>query len=137
AQQRVGVPDLVPLDQGGVVEGVAGVHPHAGGQRPAQRDLALLVEQGDLDAVDPVGVLADQGEHGAGGAVEVGGAPVTGQCGVEHVPEPVQDNLSGRLTNESTVDGQVVVGVLRGGGELAAAHEHGYRARLPDVRALL
>ena len=58
AEQRIALAvrrlaaDAVAGDQLGVVEVVAGVHAHAGGQAPAHRDLLVLVEQRDLDAVD-------------------------------------------------------------------------------------
>ena len=56
AEQRVAVAVLVAADQLRVVEVVAGVEAHAVGERAAERDLALVVEQRDLDAVDLVRV---------------------------------------------------------------------------------
>jgi hypothetical protein len=50
--------DAVAGDQLGVVEVVAGVHANAGGQAPPHRDLLVLVEQRDLDAVDLAGLAA-------------------------------------------------------------------------------
>ena len=69
AEQRVAVPvvlraaDAVAGDQLGVVEVVAGVHAHAFGQAPAHRDLLVLVEQRDLDAVDLARVGGDDAER--------------------------------------------------------------------------
>ena len=91
AEQGVAVAVLVAGDQLGVVEVVARVELHAVGQPPAQRDLALVVEQGDLHAVDLRGVVGDHREHRLARRVEVGVAPVSGERGVEHRPEPVQD----------------------------------------------
>ena len=78
AEQRVAVAVLVAGDQRRVVEVVAGVEPHALRQPPPQRDLAVRVEQRDLDAVDAVGVRGDDVEQHVGRLVEVGRAPVTG-----------------------------------------------------------
>src|SRR5438105_1946405 len=56
-EQRVTEPAFVTADQRRIVEVVACVHAHTGGQAAAQGHLMLLVEQRDLDTVHLVGVL--------------------------------------------------------------------------------
>ena len=64
AEQRVAVALLVAGDQLGVVEVVARIHAHALRQPAAHDDLFVLVEQGDLDAVDLGGVRIDDADGG-------------------------------------------------------------------------
>ena len=94
AEQRVARAALVTEDQAGVVEVVAGVEPHALGQ-PPQRDLARVVEQRDLDAIDPRGVVADEGDAKVHRRTRVGASPVSGELRIEHVTEPVEDEPAG------------------------------------------
>jgi hypothetical protein len=114
----------VAQDQLVVVEVVAGVHADARGQPPPQVELALAVEQRELDAVDLGGVVVDQLEAGVHRAVEVARAPVAGERGVEHVAEPVQDHRAVELGQDPVVDGAVVGRAGRGRGQVAARHQH-------------
>ncbi len=68
-----------------VVEVVSRVHADSPRQPATQVELALLLEKGDLDAVDLGGVLCDDRDEGVRRDVEVAGAPVAGQGRVEHV----------------------------------------------------
>ena len=100
--------DAVAGDQLGVVEVVAGVHANAFGQAPPHRDLLVLVEQRDLDAVDLARIGGDDAERGRHRRVDVAAAPVAGQRRIEHVAEPVQDHRLLRLRQDPVVDALVV-----------------------------
>ena len=92
AEQRVGKALVVAGDQFGVVEIVAGIHLHVLVEPAAHVDLALLVEQRDLDAVDLGGVGVDDADRDIHRRVEVWRAPVIRQRRIEHVAEPVDDH---------------------------------------------
>ncbi len=124
AEQSVRIALVVAGDQFGVVEIVAGIHEHAGFQPAAHGDLAVLVEQRDLDAVDLGGVVVDDGDRGVGRAVEVGRAPIAGERRVEHVAEPVDDDGLARARKDAAVDLGVVVGGAGDAGERARSHQH-------------
>ena len=133
AEQRVAARG----DQLRVVEVVARVEADALRQAPADLDLARGVEQRDLDAVDLVGVVADDAEHDLGGPVEVRRAPVAGERRVEHVAEPVQDRRALELAQHGAVDLAVVVGRRGDRGQCAAGHDDDLRARALDELALV
>src|SRR5258708_29912479 len=90
-------------DELGVVEIVARVHAHALRQPPAQRDLARLVEQRDLDAVDLGGVGGDDVEPDRAGAAEVAVAPIAYQRGIDHDAEPVADDTVFDLAQRAAI----------------------------------
>ena len=115
--------DAVAGDQLRVVEVVAGVHAHAFGQAAAHRDLLVLVEQRDLDAVDLARIRGDDAERRFHRAVEIVAAPVAGQRRIEHVAEPVQDHRLLRLGEDAVVDA-LVVGRAGGDARERAARHH-------------
>ena len=128
---------VVAKDELGIVEVVAGVHAHRGRQLAAQPHLALRVEQGHLDAVDPAGMLPDERQYGFRGIVQIGRSPVPGQPRVERLAQPVQHHRHRRLRDQLVVDAQVVVVPASGPGQLPAAHEHRHRAGVEHVGQLL
>ena len=75
AEQRVRIALVVAGDQLGVIEIVAGIHLDAVGQPAAHVDLALLVEQRDLDAIDLRRVGVDDGDRGIHRLAEIGRCP--------------------------------------------------------------
>ncbi|MPM86881.1 hypothetical protein SDC9_133974 [bioreactor metagenome] len=85
AQKRVAMTALVAGDELGIVEIIAGEHPHALGEPTAQVALASCVEKGDLDTEDGVGMGMGEGHNGVDSGVEVVTAPVAGQLRVEHL----------------------------------------------------
>ncbi|CAG9205117.1 hypothetical protein BCAR13_1560013 [Paraburkholderia caribensis] len=129
AEQRVALPmvfqcaDTVPRDQLGIVEIVAGVHPHALGQPTTHRDFLILVEQRDLDPVDLAGVRRDDAERSIHCVVEICGAPIACQCRVEHIAQPVQHNRLPRLAQDAVVHAFVVGWRFRHAGKRAARHD--------------
>ena len=136
-EQGVAVAVRVPADQPGVVEVVPGVEPDPGRQPAPQRHLLARVEHRQLDAVHlPAGPL-DQLEHGPGGRVEVGAAPVAAQRGVERLAQPVQDHRLVGLLQQLAVHLQVVPGAAGAGGQRAAGHQDHLRPRRLDERGLL
>ena len=136
-EQRVAVAAHVAADQRRVVEVVARVHADALRQPPAQRDLAVGVEQRDLHAVDLRDVLVDDREQRVAGGVEVVVAPVAGERRVEGGAEPVQDRRPLERAEHVAVGLGVVLRVQRGGGERAAGHQDHLGAGALDERALL
>ncbi len=98
----------VAVDQFRVVEVVAGVEADAFGQGRTQGHLVAGVQQGNLDAVHLVRVVADQGQERLRGRGDVVGAPVAGQGGIEHGAEPVQDDGLVHFLQQRGVHVQVV-----------------------------
>ncbi len=96
AEQRVAVllvgraAGAVAGDQLGVVEVVAGVHANAFGKAAPHRDLLVLVEQRDLDAVDLARIGGDDAERDVHrpvdgvAVVRLAAEPVAGELRVEH-----------------------------------------------------
>ena len=101
---------LVAGDQFGIIEIVAGIHLHALVEPAAHVDLALLVEQRDLDAVDLGGVGVDDADRDIHRLVEIGRAPVIRQRRIEHVAEPVDDHRLAHLRQHAVVDLGIIVG---------------------------
>ena len=88
---------LVAADQCSEVEVVARVHPNTRRKPAAERNLLLVVEQRDLDAVDFRSLRAN--DVGANvhrervvRIVALGAQPVTGERGIEHLAQPMQDH---------------------------------------------
>ncbi len=100
-----------PGDQLRVVEVVAGVHLDRLVEAAAHVDLALLVEQRDLDAVGLGGIAVDDGDRRIHRLVEILGAPIARQRRVEHVAEPVDDHGLADLRQHTVIDLGVVVGI--------------------------
>ena len=123
-------------DQLGVVEVVAGVHAHAGGQAPAHGDFLVLVEQRDLDAVDLVRVRVDDPERGVHGLFDIAAAPVTRQRRVEHLAQPVQHHRLFRLAEDAVVDTFVISRAFCNPGQCAAGHDDQFAAELFNRRHL-
>jgi hypothetical protein len=137
AEQRIAGALAVAPDELGVVQIVARVEAHARRQSAAERPLAVRVQERRLDAVDPLGVGGDQLQHGFRGLVEVAGAPVRGEVGVELLAQPVQDHGAPCLAEYRVVDRAVVVRAPRRGGQGAARHDHGPAALALDEAQLL
>ena len=137
AEQAVRKAPIVAADQLGIVEVVAGIHRDAFRQAPPHGDLLAGVEQRDLDAVDLVGVLADQGEHRLHGRLEIAAAPITGERRIEHLAEPVQDHLAPALPDQGAVHGEIIVGALGDPAERAARHQDDLAAMLFNMADLL
>ena len=137
AEQRVGKALLVAGDQFGIVEVVAGIHLHALVEAAAHVDLALLVEQRDLDAVDLGRIGVDDGNRRVHRLVEIGGAPVARQRRIEHVAEPVDDHGLAHLRQHAVVDLGVVVGAAAELRQRARGHQDDAAAHLLDRRDLL
>ena len=136
-QQRVARAPAVTADRRRIVEVVARVHPHTFGEAGAHRDLALLVEERDLHAVDPGGVLVHDGQQRLRRAVEVARTPVSGQRGIEHVAQPVDDDRRADLREDPRVDLLVVLGATGAGRECARGHQDDASAHALDEPALL
>ena len=137
AEQRVGIALLVARDQLGVVEVVAGVHAHALRQAAAHRDLLVLVEQRNLDAVDLGGIGRDHVDRDLHRLHVVLVAPIARERGIEHLAEPVDDHRLLHLAEDAVVDLGVVVGRSRGLDQRAARHQDDAAAELLDRGALL
>ena len=88
------MPVAVAGDQLGIVEVVAGIHPHALGQAGAQRDFLVLVEQRELDAVDLGGMGRDHVDADVHRRQVVVEAPIAGERGIEHLSQPMDDTGS-------------------------------------------
>ena len=102
------VAELVAGDQFRVVEVVASVHLHAFRKAPAHDDLLLLVQEGDLDAVDLRRVSADHGERRLERVLEAIAAPVARKLRIEHVAQPMKDHRLVAGRQNVTVDPNVV-----------------------------
>ena len=137
AEQRVGKTRLVAGDQFGVVEIVAGIHLHFFVEPAAHVDLALLVEQRDLDAVDLRRVGVDDADRDIHRRAEVLGAPVIRQRRIEHVAEPVDDHGFADLRQHAVIDLGIIVGVAADLRQRARGHQDDAAARLLDRRDLL
>ena len=136
AEQRIRMTLRVADDEFGVVEVVAGVHPHALRQAAAHGDLLLLVEQADLHAVHLGGAAGDDCERGFHGGVVVVVAPVAFQRGVEHLPQPMDNNGLLHATEDAGVDPLIIVGRTRRLGQGARRHQDDAAAQLLDGLAL-
>ncbi len=137
SEERVAVPRVVAQDQPVVVEVVAGVHAHAGGQPSAHMDLLLGVEKRDLYAVDLGAMRLDQRETDFHGGARVSRAPIACELRVEHVAEPVQDHGLPNLAQHGIVDLQVVIAGARHAGQSPTRHENHAPAPALDVPDLL
>ena len=137
AEQRVGVALLVARDQLGEIEVVTGVHPYARREAAAHRDLAVAVEQRDLDAIDLRGVPVDHLDGDVHRLVEPVVAPVARERRVEHVAQPVQDDRLAHLREQPVVDQAVLVGRTRAGRERAARHHDQPSAQALDGLGLV
>ena len=127
----------VALDQLGVVEVVTGVEPDTGRQPSAQLDLVGGRQQRHLDPVDLGGVIMDELDEGVRGRVHVAAAPVAGQLRVEHLSQPVQHDRPADLGEDGVVDRPVVLGGLRGGGQVTRRHHDHLGSGTLDERDLL
>src|SRR5438270_841307 len=78
----------IAFDQLGEVEVVAGIHAHAFRQAPAHGDLLVLIQQGNLDAIDLGAVLRQHRQTRIHRRVVIFRAPVALQRGIEHLAEP-------------------------------------------------
>ena len=123
-QQRIGIALAVARNQLGVVEVVAGIHAHAGRQPAPHRNLALLVQQRDLYAVDLAGIGRDDRDRGIGGGVEIGRAPIARKLRIEHVAEPMDDHRLAHLREDAAIDPGIVVGRATDARERARGHQH-------------
>src|SRR5215213_8044772 len=123
AEEGVGEAFLVPSDELGVVEVVAGVHLDALREASAHLHLPVLVQQGHLYAVHLLGVVSYDREAHLHGVVEVAMAPVTFEGRVEHVSQPVEYHGVRDLRENTAVDPRIVLWRLGYGGEGAARHE--------------
>src|SRR5262249_60401142 len=88
-EQRVVESLFVSGDKFGIVEVVDGIHFHWLVEAPAHVDLALLVEQRDLDAIDLRRVGVDNGNSRVHRLVEIGGAPIACKLWSGHGAEAV------------------------------------------------
>ena len=123
AEQRVAVTPLVAQNEALVIEVVPGVHAHTAREPAAQRDLALRIEQGDLDPVDLGAVLADDRETGVHRRVDIARAPIAGELRIEHVAQPVEDHGAAHLPQHGPVDARVVVRPARRARQRPARHQ--------------
>ncbi len=91
-------------DQLGIVEVVAGEHDDAFRQPVAQQHLLAGIEQRNLYALDLAGMALDDGDDRVERRLEIVAAPIAFQCRIEHVAQPVQDDLAGGLCEDAVVD---------------------------------
>ncbi len=142
AQQRIALAvepfaaETVTGDQLGVVEVVAGVHAHAGGQVAAHGDFLVLVKQRDLDAVDLVRVGVDDAQCGVHGLLNIAAAPVARQRRVEHLAQPVQHHRLSGLAQDAVVNTFVIGRAFCHAGQRAAGHDDQFAAQLFNRRHL-
>src|SRR5690606_1713290 len=101
------MPLPVSRDELGIVEVVAGEHDDVFRQARAQRHLLVGVEQRDLYPLDLGGVALDYADDRFQRGIEIIGAPISLQSGIEHLPEPVQDDLSSCLPDNAVVDAMI------------------------------
>ena len=127
----------VALDQLGVVEVVAGVEPDTGREPTTQLDLVGGRQQRHLDPVDLGGVIMNELDEGVRGRVHIGGAPVARELRVEHLAEPVQHDRPADLGEHGVVNRPVVLGRLRGGGQVTGRHHDHLGSGALDERDLL
>ncbi len=137
AEQRVGEALRVAGDQFGIVEVIAGIHLHARIEAATHVDLALLVEQRHLDAINLGGVGIDDADRRIHRDIEIAGAPIILQRRIEHVAEPVNDHGFPHLRQDAIVDPGVVVGVATNFRECARRHQDDLAAGLFDGLDLL
>src|SRR5438445_5821026 len=136
-EQRVRAPAFITADQRRIVEVVAGVHAHTGGQAAAQGHLMLLVEQRDLDTVHLVGVLLYEPQADLSRLVQIERTPVSDQCRIEHFPQPVENHRLTALRKDAIVDPGVIVWPARAGDQSTAGHQNDASTVLLHERALL
>ena len=130
-------PLFVAGDQFGIVEVVAGIHLDVLVEPAAHVDLALLVEQRDLDAIDLGGVGVDDADRDVHRGIEARGAPVIRQRRIEHVAEPVDDHGLANLRQHAVIDLGVIVGAAAEFCQRARSHQDDAAAGLFDGRDLL
>ena len=83
----------------------------------------VVVQEGQLDPVDPGGVGMGDGQRGLERGRERTCAPVAGERGVEHLAQPMQDHRLVGFGQHTGVDGLVVGRACRNAGQRAARHE--------------
>ena len=136
AEQRMGETLLVAGDQFGIIEIVAGIHLHVPVEPAAHVDLALLVEQRDLHAVDLRRIGVDDADRNVHRRIEIGRAPVIRQRRIEHVAEPVDDHGLAHLRQHAVIDLDVVVGTAADFRQRTRRHQDDPAAGLLDRRDL-
>ncbi len=147
-QQRIRMTLGVAFDQLGIVEVVAGVHPHSrgrcggarspsSGQAPAHGDFLVLVEQGNLHAVHLGRVAGNNLERDLHRLVVVRMSPVSGQRRIEHLAQPVDDHRLPDLAEDALVDLVVIVRRLGHARQRPAGHEDNAAAERFDRGDLL
>ena len=127
----------VAFDQLGEVEVIAGVHAHGLGQAPAHGDLLVLIQEGNLDAIDFGAVLCQHSKAGVHRHMVIAITPVAFERRIEHLAEPVDDHRLLHLPQDAAVDARVVLGAPREAGECAARHHDQLPAHALDRLDLL
>ena len=132
SQQGMRMAQTVARDKIGIVEIVAGIKPHPRRQTRAKGLLMCPVQQRDFDAIHLAGVFRNQRQHKIRCARNVVAAPISRQCRVEHIAQPMQHHRVRRAVNQVAVDAGI--GRLRRAdcGERAAGHQDQLPARRLD-----
>ena len=129
----VAVALAVPFDQLRIVEIVTGEAQDTVRKPGAKLDLLGIVEKRDLDAFDLILVFVDDPQDAFERRLELGAAPITRQLRIEHVAEPVQDDLVPGLRENATIDLGVIVSGGCDAGKRAARHHDGAAAMLLHI----
>ena len=123
AQQRIGMAMRVAGNEFGVVEIIAGIHPHAFWQAAAHGDFLLVVQKGDFHPIHLVGMGVDDGQRRLHRRHVVVVAPIAVQRWVEHFAQPMDNDGGPHAAQDAGIDALVIGGRFRRLGQRARRHE--------------